>query len=355
MRAPWFLVTLALLVGCGGELIDDGLGDDPGPGSTSDAGPTGKKTEAGSTPDPQNDPKACGGQSIPIQMVQKGDVPDLFLVVDRSGSMISPVDFFNFFSGTKWDVMRKTLISLVETYKGNIRFGLSVFPSDNSCAAGKIDVPLQMGNDPTIKSKLNQTSANGNTPTHTTLAAVHGYVKSVPAVKGGRYVLLATDGMPNCGGQPDDDSGTQTLSEVQKLLGSGVKTFVLGFGSIAAGNPTLLNQLASAGGVPNTTGSSKFYPANNEQELKTALFKIAGGIIPPPCTYKLNSKPPDPEKVTVTFDGQSVPRTKSNKDGWNYTSNGSEITFFGSYCTKLRLGQVKTVKVLYGCKGPVVD
>jgi len=308
-------------------------------------------------PDPaKKDSGACGGQSIPIQLVQKGDIPDLHLVVDRSGSMMTPVDFFNWALGTKWDVMRKTLISLVGAYTVNIRFALTLFPSDDLCGAGKIDVPLQVGNHPAIKQKLQSTGPNGNTPTHTTLAAVRTYLKTVPPAKGGRYVLLATDGMPNCGTpEGDGDTGPETLAEVQQLAQDGVKTFILGFGSIVAGNPTLLDQLAAAGGVPNPKGPQKFYPAANEQQLKDALFNIAGGIIPPPCTYKLTSQPQDPEKVTVTFDGVPVPRTKSNKDGWNYTAGGTEITFFGSYCDKLRKGQVKTVKFLFGCKGPVIE
>ena len=359
-RSMLALAAVLLAAGCDNAVFESG---DAGPGGPGPSGQTDGYVWPGTNdgglvnPDPTKLDGGCGGQSIPIQLVPKGDIPDLYLVVDRSGSMMTPIDLFQWALGTKWAVMRKTLISLVETYKVNIRFGLTLFPSDDMCGAGKIDVPLQQGNDPAIKAKLNATSPNGNTPTHTSLASVRTYLKTVPPAKGGRYVLLATDGMPNCldSSTGDGDSGPETLAQVQALAGDGAKTFVLGFGSIAAGNPALLNQLAVAGGVPNPTGANKFYPATNEQELKNAMFSIAGGIIPPPCTYKLNSPPPDPEKVTVTFDGVPVPRTKSNKDGWNYTSGGTEITFFGSYCDKLRKGQVKEVKFYFGCKGPVIE
>lgn len=356
----WLGLVLApcLVLGCdSGEFIAGDGGPGTGPGGSPDAYLPGGGGDGGPiNPDPPVKLDAsCGGQSIPIQLVQKGDIPDMHLVVDRSGSMMTPIDFFNWALGTKWDVMRKTVTSLVETYKVNIRFALTVFPSDDNCAPGKIDVPLQMGNTPAIKQKLAGTGPNGNTPTHTTLAAVRTYLKSVPPVKGGRYVLLATDGMPNCGATVDADTGPETLTEVQNLAGDGVKTFVVGFGSIVAGNPALLNQLAAAGGVPNPKPPHQFYPATNEQELKDALFNIAGGIIPPPCTYKLNSPPQDPENVTVLFDGVPVPRTKSNKDGWNYTGGGTEITFFGSYCDKLRKGEVKNVQFIFGCKGPVIE
>ncbi len=306
-------------------------------------------------PPPPKQDSACGGQDIPIILKKKGEIPDLFLVVDLSGSMAMPIDFFNLAKGTKWQAMRKVLISLVEGYKNNIRFGLSLYPSNNSCSAGKIDVPLQSGNHPAIKSKLNSNKPRGNTPIYTTLAQVGVYLKTAPVAKGGRYVLLATDGMPNCGKETDTDTSKETLAEVKKLAGTGAKVIIVGFGGIINGNSSFLNQLAVAGGAPNPKGGSKkFYGAADEKQLKAALFAIAGGIIPPNCTYTLTTKPQDPNKVTVKFDGVSVPRSLSSKDGWNYTSNGTEITFFGSYCTKLRQGQVKKVQFLFGCKGPVI-
>jgi hypothetical protein len=351
------LAALLALAGCDSGIFESGDGGVGGTGNPDVY--TWPYNEAGAkNPDPTklDMGKTCGGQSIPIKLVPKGDIPDLYLIVDRSGSMTTPIDFFNWAKGTKWHVMRKTLISLVDTYKVNIRFGLTLFPSDNDCGAGKIDVPLQQGNHGAIKQTLQQSSPMGNTPTHTTIAAVRAYLKTVPPAKGGRYALLATDGIPNCAdGTVEGESSAETLSEVQKLFGEGVKTFVVGFGSIVAGNPGLLDQLAGAGGTPNPKGPHKFYPATNEKELQDALFNIAGGIVPPPCTYQLNSPPEDPEKVTVTFDGQPVPRTKSNKNGWNYTAGGTEITFFGTYCDMLRKGQVKEVKFIFGCKGPVIE
>ena len=354
MRCVSLLSLLVLLAACEeGEFVnykDAGGGTPP----TTDSWVWPDSPPLPDLPPPKKD-SGCGGQNVPIVLVKKGDIPDLHLVVDRSGSMMTPIDFFNWALGTKWTVMHKTLNSLVDNYKSNIRFALTLYPGDNSCGAGKIDVPLQMGNEPAIKQKLAKTGPNGNTPTHTSLAKVGIYLKSVPKTKGARYVLLATDGMPNCGKEQDTDTSAEALAEVKKLAAAGNKVFVLGFGSIVTGNPGHLNKLATAGGVPNTKGPNNFYAASNEKELKAALFNIAGGIIPPQCTYKLKSKPPVPDKVTVTFDGKAVPRTKSNKNGWNYTGGGSEITFFGTYCQKLRLGQVKQVKFLYGCKGPVID
>ncbi len=355
VRRIAILSCLALTAtACGGETTF-------GPGDRSDGGGTPFKdtggvplTEAGLKPMP--DLGSCGGQTIPIKLVQKGDVPDLFLVVDRSASMMLPIDLFNWAKGSKWDVMRTTLSSLVSTYQSNIRFGLSLFPSGggDGCGAGKIDVPLAASTWQSVQQAL-QVGPDGNTPSHTTLAAVRGYLPTVPVAKCGRFALLATDGQPNCGATEDSDMGPDTLAEVQKLAAAGTKVFILGFGDIVAGNPGLLNQLAEAGGVPNPKPPFKFYAATNQTELQSALYAIAGGIVPPPCTYALTAKPEDPESVTVTFDGVPVPRSKSSTAGWNYTSSGAEITFFGAACDQLRAGSVKQVKFLFGCKGPVIE
>ncbi len=356
-RLIWLLPALLLAPACDGDVwtsTDLGGGGKADWSHKNSDAPI-KWDQSKIEPPPPKKDSACGGQDIPIILKKKGDIPDLFLVVDISGSMSMPIDLFNIFKGTKWGAMKKVLISLVEHYKNNIRFGLSLYPSNNSCGAGKIDVPLQKGNHPAIKAKLNGNNPRGNTPIYTTLALANKYLKSVPVAKGGRFVLLATDGMPNCGKDPSDDTSSQTLAEVQKLAVGKTKVFVVGFGSIVNGNPGFLNKLAMAGKAPNPKGgANKFYPAANEKQLKDALFAIAGGIIPPNCTYTLTSKPQDPNKVTVKFDGVAVPRSMSSKDGWNYTSGGSEITFFGSYCTKLRQGKVKKVQFLFGCKGPVI-
>ena len=360
MRALGLLLSLVLLLtACEGDIW-----------STKDGGWTGTNQDKGKTPGsdkalfpdapPIEPPKpkqdsACGGQDIPIVLKKKGEVPDLFMVVDLSGSMMMPINIFDLTKGTKWPIMRKVLTNLVDSYKNNIRFGLSLYPSDSSCGAGKIDVPLQTGNYPTIKSKLASNNPRGNTPIYTTLAKVNTYLQSVAPTKGARYVMLATDGMPNCGAATDTDTSKETLAEVVKLATGATKVFIVGFGGIVNGNSSFLNQLAVAGKAPNPKGgANKFYPAADEKQLKDALYAIAGGIIPPNCTYTLTTKPQDYNLVTVKFDGVAVPRNLSNKDGWNYTSNNTEITFFGSYCTKLRQGAVKKVQFLFGCKGPVI-
>jgi hypothetical protein len=350
-----------MICACGG----DQTGEPPGsPGGSSD--PWSSNDGGAANPDPTNPPneKTCGGQSIPIEL-KPGAVPDLFLVVDKSGSMAFPVSFdpFNPKGGpgtgmgdTKWVAMRKALVAVLDQFKQRIRFGLSLFPGPGDCTPGAIDVPLKSGAEPTIKARLNATQPQGGTPTHTTLSKVRSHIKTVPPGPGGGYVLLATDGQPNCGGiNNSSSSGPQTVDAVKGLAADGVKTFVLGFGQAMGNNPQLLDQLAVAGGTAKPSGPHKFYLATNAKELEQAMLAIAGGIAPVSCTYKLNSPPPDPKKVTVKLDGVAAPRDPSHASGWDYSAGGTEITFFGADCDRVSKGQVKKIEVIYGCKGPVIE
>ncbi len=342
--------TLALVAGCSGDVEKNGPSN---PGYDPNGEPI-------NNPDPSYTPPpapTCGGQSIPIVLKHNDEIPDLYLVVDKSGSMTSPVDLFDFANllRTKWLVMQETLSALVETFQGKVRFGISLYPADNSCQAAGIDVPMQMGNEAQIKQLLNSAGADGWTPTHTSLAAVRGYLRGVPRGTGPRYVLLATDGIPNCGVEQETQTDAESIAEVQALVAEDVKVFVVGFGDIVFSNPATLDQMADAGGRPNPNGPHRFYPATSAEELKDALFTIAAGIIPPPCTYELTSQPDDPDLVTVKFNGDPVPRTLSNTMGWNYSESGREIKFFGEACDRLRGGQVSQVEFVFGCKGPVIN
>ncbi len=131
------------------------------------------------------------------------------------------------------------------------------------------------------------------------------YYQSIPTNPNGRFVLLATDGQPNCG-DPNDSSVptvTQSIAAIGALAGAGVKTFVLGFGDAVVSDPTTLQAMAQAG----QTGM--YYAATSPAQLDAALDAIAGQISVPPCTIGLVTTPDDPAKLGVFFDGTAVPRS----------------------------------------------
>jgi hypothetical protein len=297
----------------------------------------------------------CGSQMSQIGVVNLGDPPDLLVVLDRSGSMTSPPTTFPPVFNSKWNIMRDGLNTVITAKQMAIKFGLLEFPSDDNCAADATpEVPIGLNAATLFANYFAARSPNGNTPAHVALGSALTYYGSIPVNPAGRYVLFATDGLPNCGnGDPSTDSSAETVAAVTALKSSGIKTYVLGFGTF--GLPTgVLNDAAVAGGVPKA-GTNKFYEANNSAELDAALAAIAGGVIVPSCTFQLQSAPPDPNNVTITINGQVIPRSTAHTDGWDYYPNMMTITFFGSACSTIKTGAMTKVDFEYGCPGPVIN
>ncbi len=336
------------LVACGPPQSPGSGGDDE-PGSI-DA-PNGT-IDADETP---VDAASCGAQMQNIGVVNLGDPPDLLVVLDRSGSMTSPPATFPPVFTSKWQTMRTSLTNVVTSKQQQIKFGLLEFPSDDNCAATATPkVNIGLGAAPGFNSYFASRSPNGNTPAHVGLASALTYYNSItPVNPAGRYVLFATDGLPNCsGGNPDTASDAETVAAVTALFNAGIKTYVLGFGMFGGGG--ILNQAAVAGGVPKA-GATKYYEATSAAELDMALQAIAGGIIVPTCSFQLQSAPPDPNNVTVTINGVAVPRSPSHGNGWDYHPNPMTITFFGTYCTQIMGGASSAVNFIYGCPGPIIN
>lgn len=352
---------LALLA-CGPVAPQGGQGQDGGIGPTADAARIDSRSSRGRDAGPVLDsgpiPDAnCGVQTEPIELINLGDPPDLLIVLDRSGSMMLPPNMMP--GQSKWAIMKNALKQVLEAREANIRFGLLLFPSDNACAVNDApDVGVDLYNADAIEQALNSTSPNGSTPAHFALQTALDYYESIPPNDAGQYVLFATDGIPNCGGNPPSDeveTKQETLDAVEALAAAGYHTFVLGFGGFLALDPDLLNQCAQAGQEPRPGGPPYFYHAEDAASLQAALDQIAGGIIVPSCSYALASQPPDPERVAVYFDGQVVPRDLNHNNGWDYHPDDSTITFFGSYCDQIQSGQVQEVTFLFGCPGPVIE
>ena len=185
-----------------------------------------------------------------------GTPGDVLIVLDRSGSMTS---------WGKWASAKQAVTKLTTTYNNAIHFGLMLFPGPGGiCGKGIIDVPNQPNAKGKIAYALNKSSPSGNTPMAASLAFAKNYVKG--SKKKNRYVLLITDGAPNC-------TPTNPLPEVNAMRGMGIKTFVVGFGLGVDANQ--LNALASAGGTAKS-GFTKYYQANNTADLSKVLATIGG-------------------------------------------------------------------------------
>ena len=346
-----FLWICAVLAACGPSAPGaDDTGDDTGDDQP-DARPDDRPdARPGDPPDAMD----CGQQTEPIEVVNLGDPPDLLIVLDRSGSMASPIPTFPPDFTPKWTIMRDALNGVAATHENNIRFGLLEFPTDDDCAVDggtAVRVPVDLGQAAEIAGYFQNRSAGGNTPAQLGLSAALAHYQSIPVNDAGRYVLFATDGEPNCSA---GDAAAETVAAVDALAAAGIKTYVLGFGGGFV-DDSVLNDSAIAGEVPRPGGPPHYYAANSATELEAVLDTISGGIIVPSCSYALATPPPDPDAVTVTLNGVPVPRSTAHTNGWDYYPDSMTITFFGTYCEQIQSGAVTEVSFVYGCPGPVVD
>ncbi len=324
------LFALVLAAACGAGSGGDITG---GNGSGSDGG--GGGGPGGGNPECQ--------QVEPIQMAT-GDPADLLLVVDKSGSMDDPLET----GQRKWPTMRDALTTVVEQYQNGIRFGLMLFPEGDSCTAGSVHAGLAMQNAGPITGELDATGPDGGTPTHTTLAGARSYYAGVTS-PGARYVLLATDGEPNCGDPNDDEAPTVTesIAAIGDLRADDIMTFVLGFGGNVNNHPDTLQAMADAG------GTGDYFAANSPEELAAALGAIAGEVGLPSCSFRLDRAPTDSGELTVYQDDQLVSQDPSHQSGWDWDPGTNTLTFYGAACDAILGGQTDSVTIQFGGCGEV--
>lgn len=312
---------------------------------------------------------ACAGREIPID----ANAPNLYFVLDRSGSMMEQ---------SKWANVRAVVADLVSQLGSRARFGAAVFPAPfgDACAAGLEVMPPTPGDSQgQAAARFSAATAmdpKGGTPTAATLEALAPELRSFRQVT---FAILATDGGPNCnaglscgidqctvnidgvGGclpstppnccDPSGGAGPQgcldgarTIQAVSDLRAVGVETFVIGIPG-SAPYAALLDQLAVAGGTPRTS-EPRYYRVDtaDSSALAGVLAQIAAKTTAS-CAFHLSRAPGDPNAVNVYVGGALV--AQGGADGW--TIAGAELTLEGATCDALLQGRVVSVRVVEGC------
>ena len=126
-----------------------------------------------------------------------------------------------------------------------------------------------------------RTSANGGvanggaTPTRAAETAAVAYLSAVPD-SNPKFILLATDGQPNCpatGSDTNGDDSTAAVQVVSDAYRAGVPTFVVGIGTLSS-TEVVLDALARAGGHPRADTTHAYYPASSTADLVTTLNEL---------------------------------------------------------------------------------
>ena len=360
-------VLSAVLAACGSSRPPP-AGDDTAQGSSS--GPS--LGDAGAKPPGCGAGSSCECIDIPLF----ADAPNIYFVLDRSGSMLTD---------DKWQHVRTTVARVMRDLGPRAAFGATLFPgfSGDSCGPSTEVMSVRAGDPPsstdgpTTSFLLHATdlAPQGDTPTAGTLRDVLGRVQ---ALSGKTFVVLATDGGPNCGLEPtcpltecieniEDAPGcptagprncctrpgqcldaAATTDAVTALKTMGYPVYVIGIpGSATYG--ALLDQLATVGGTA-LAGTPAYYRVDDSAEaaLLATLRKVLAKIVAT-CTFSLNAMPPDPGLVNVYFDDVVEPKDPIN--GW--VLDGKNVTLVGDACARVMSGDVLGVRVVAGCPSVV--
>ncbi|MEW5851659.1 MAG: vWA domain-containing protein [Myxococcota bacterium] len=331
----------------------------PGTSSGGNNGSTsgGPGSSSGGNGSSNGGPVACTNETFTTGQTVK---PQMLLVVDKSGSMDGVPDGQN---QSKWEQVVSVLETVTAQLEARIDFGLSLFPGggDNSCDSGVVRVQVGANRADQIANTLNDFSPGGGTPTAPSLLGALGYLRNLDSSRP-RAVVLATDGAPNCsegynpntctctnGNAQCDDSRNcldrdGAVSAVEQLAAEGISTFVVGIPG-TEGYASVLNEMAVAAGTALPPGGDRYYATTDAQSLKNAMDAI--GIRVSECRFTLSQNVDANQGVSVTVDGVMVTRDPSHLGGYDVTSGGSTVEFFGAQCDALADGGSHAITVAY--------
>lgn len=278
-------------------------------------------------------PCSPGGE----RFVLRATPAEVLFVVDRSGSMSSRTSD----GSTRWNALVSAVRSVLPPLASGLHLGLLIYPDPGSCSVpSSPQVSIRLPGATDVINALAARGPTGTTPTHQAIETAERYFRATATTRR-RYLVLATDGAPNCG--YDSGDVTTRIRDLRSALG--VDTFVLGIPGTDSSLRAPLNDFARAGGRPRA-GSTAFYEAGSTLEFETALRAITASAAS--CTYRFATRPSDPLRVTVQFDGRTISRDRTG--GWDYTdTSGSEIRFYGASCTQLQGGTVREVTASFNC------
>ncbi|HEY6724566.1 MAG TPA: vWA domain-containing protein [Polyangiaceae bacterium] len=334
---------------------------------------------------------------------------NMLIVLDKSGSMDHEANGVQ-----KWAAMKDALGEALEEVAENINFGLELYPTperlsdvidkDNCGQAGNccempdndtMNVPIGSGADAVelIVDQLNNTDPGGGTPTARALErALEYFTQGEGAdLEGDKFVLLATDGGPNCNstlqcgsdlctynldGMRDcsqfaddncceasltqDDGGDgcvdsfNVVDRINDLQDAGIETFVVGIPGTEAYSD-FLDEFAEAGGRA-VSGDNNYYRVDDVSDLTDVFREITVQLVTS-CELAIpESSSRLPPKVVV--DCEIVPRFQDGAGGaseqttnWEWEAGSETLTLVGEACERVSQG-VDRIDVVVDCDIP---
>ena len=355
---PSAVVDAGSQAGTGGVAGTGGSGGSGGAGGRGGTGPVIIiQTDAGGGTATGSLDANCGIKTQSAKMIP----PDIMLVMDRSLSMTNDVNDRPCTGGTgmngncgassKWQLMIPALNQVITNTDAMVNWGM-FYLGDEPAMCGVATapvVPIAAMNAAAITASLTGNQFNGQVGTPTR-RALQGAISSLQGLndQNPKFLLLATDGQPNCATattlNTDDSVGTQQV--VADALAAGMPTFVVGIGT--TGVAATLDQLAIAGGRPQTGGTTSYYQVDDAAALGAALATIVGQTAS--CTFNIGPAPDGTTAKGLGVFGDGAPITMDPANGWSFTDAAmTTIVLSGSVCDQVLSGKVRDVTVAFVC------
>jgi hypothetical protein len=285
-------------------------------------------------------------------------------------------------------VLKQVMGDFLTTDPTVARVGLTKFPNSACAPSTSTDVlsqvpPGSAGDaDPVLtaasqsaNSALQTLTPGGGTPTAASLQFLDDNPTLVADPARDNFVLLLTDGLPNCNPNLDGNSCVCTstannsppcsntdcldnvavVSTITSLKNDhSIKTIVIGFGGDVVGGiaQTTLEAMAEAGGFvrkcPNTNQScgtnnpcnlatalcsKQYFEATDGQALADSLAEIGSSLTQESCKYTLVDVPSDPSLISVMVNGTPF---LPGPDTWRYDPSTNQIVFQGKLCDQIK-------------------
>jgi len=354
--------------------------------------------------------------------------PNIMLLLDKSGSMKERIVCTSPPCPTRIAELRDAMKEFLEQSRafdpdpgnGNSdkkdlrplgRFGLTLYPTNEECNGPTgFEYPLVTSdNEAALQARIdeiqkyiyeeldetkNPDMIRGGTPT---AAALEYLLNNTPEFKQddlpkeqkrNNYILLLTDGLPNCDTEASreecpqgecictlfyvtptppqkEEEGTctplgrtrcpagrgelnclverKTVRVIRQLAEQGVQTVVIGFGAELTGGlaHNVLNEMAKAGSDFRKCSQSSnpncvaYYPAGNRNDLIKALADISKVLVQDPCEFKLTGTPSSPELLVVYVGNK---RIEPGPNTYVYSKDNNTVYFHedGELCSRLK-------------------
>ncbi|AGB44857.1 Mg-chelatase subunit ChlD [Mesorhizobium australicum WSM2073] len=253
----------------------------------------------------------------------------VIIILDASGSMWAQID-----GKPKLEIARESLRTVLQSVPADDEIGFMAYGhrEKGSCDDIQLIVPPQAGSASAISAAADSMKFLGKTPL---TAAVKQAAEALKYTEDKATVVLITDGLETCGGDPC------ALGKELEASGVDFTADVVGFGLTADEG----KQIAC---LADTTGG-KYIQASDEKALQEALVETVAAPAPEPAPAPAPAPAPEPAKPEFNFmptvvlaeggdpvtDGNAWEVYKAKSDG---TRGDNVTTEYGDYKANLEPG-----------------